>query len=484
VEFRGYLRAVTKRWVQVAVVVVLAVALAGAYTFTATPKYASSITFFVTTPASADGAAAYSGGLFSQQRVKSYANLLQGRQLSSAVIADLGLDMSSGQLQAEISPSVIPESVLLQATVVDPSAERAQQIASSLGTKFAELVSSLETPPGSRTPTVKVEVVEPPALSTRPVSPHPLRDLLAAAVVGLLLGAAIALVRETLDTTIKSLEGLHRLVEVANLGLIPYDGDARKSPLLVYERTQRSARSEAFRQLRTNLQFVDVDQPPRVIAVTSSLPHEGKSTVAANLAVILAEAGTRTLFVEGDLRRPRVVKYLGLEGAVGLTDVLVGRAELSDVLQQWGSERLSVLASGAIPPNPSELLGSHHMTTLLAYLETRFDVVLIDAPPLLPVADGAILAAKADGALLVVRHGATTRAHTEAAMRVLQTVDARLLGTVLNMVPAKGPDSYSYGYAYAYADTPSGRPRLPDGAATDVRPPAPSAPQPRSGAST
>jgi non-specific protein-tyrosine kinase len=212
------------------------------------------------------------------------------------------------------------------------------------------------------------------------------------------------------------------------------------------------------RQLRTNLQFVDVDHPPRAVVVTSAVPGEGKSTTAANMAITFAQAGSRVLLIEGDLRRPKVAEYLGVEGAVGLTNVLVGQVGIDDVLQPWGRSGLWVLPSGSVPPNPSELLASQNMTELLRDLETRFDLILIDAPPLLPVTDGAVAAARADGALLVVRYGHTTRAQVQLAVESLEAVDAHLLGCVFNMAPAKGGSAYSYGYGYE--DRPGARPML------------------------
>jgi len=468
-ELRGYLAMLRRQWILVAAVLGLAIALGALFTLRQTPMYASSVTFFVTTPSGDTTTSAYTGGLFSQQRVKSYADLLQGDRLASAVIQDARLPMTPGQLQQEISASSKPDTVLLTATVTDPSPQRAQLIATTIGRQFAKLVADLETPPGAKAAALKVEVVETPQLPTSPVSPRPTRNIGLSAVVGLLLGFGLAVLRETLDTSLKDPETLQQIAGAPTLGVIAFDPAARRSPLIVQERGQ-SARAEAFRQLRTNLQFVDVDHPPRVVVVTSALPGEGKSTTAANLAITIAQAGASTILLEGDLRRPKVVDYLGLEGAVGLTDVLVGRVGLADVVQPWGSHPLAILPSGSIPPNPSELLASRNMTELLERLAAQYDTVLIDAPPLLPVADGAILAGKADGALLVLRHGKTTRSQAESAVAALRAVDAHLLGCILNMAPAKGPDSYAYGYTYRY-DRPSGnRPQLSDTASSPAAP--------------
>ncbi|MDX6212189.1 MAG: tyrosine-protein kinase, partial [Frankiales bacterium] len=193
------------------------------------------------------------------------------------------------------------------------------------------------------------------------------------------------------------------------------------------------------------------------IVITSSIPQEGKSTTTANLAITLAQAGLKVVLVEADLRRPKLMQYLGVEGAVGLTSVLIGRVTLDDALQPWGNGSLMVLPSGPTPPNPSELLGSQGMAELIASLEQQADIVLVDAPPLLPVTDAAVLAKICDGALLIVRHGTTTREQVTRAAESLRVVDAHLIGNVLNMAPAKGPDAYGYGYAYRYTSAPAGR---------------------------
>jgi capsular exopolysaccharide synthesis family protein len=169
----------------------------------------------------------------------------------------------------------------------------------------------------------------------------------------------------------------------------------------------------------------------------------------------LRDSGINVCVVEGDLRRPKLVDYLGLEGAVGLTDVLIGKVKLADALQQWGRNKLFVLPAGRIPPNPSELLGSAAMAKLLRDLEAEFHLVLVDAPPLLPVTDGAILSKQTSGAIIVTAAGRTQRTQLESALKALENVDAKVHGIVLTMMPTKGPDAYDYGgYGYGYGYTP------------------------------
>jgi len=199
----------------------------------------------------------------------------------------------------------------------------------------------------------------------------------------------------------------------------------------------RSPMVESFRTLRTNLKFADVDHPPRQVVVTSAVAHEGKSTTAQNLAIALAQSGMRVCLVEADLRRPKVTENLGIEGAVGLTNVVAGEHNLQDVLVPWNRGLVTVLPAGTTPSDPASLLGSHNAQMLLQDLRQSFDFVVIDAPPLLPVSDAAVLAGETDGALLVVRHGHTKRDQVEAAIETLKAVNARLVGSVLTFVPDK-----------------------------------------------
>ena len=262
------------------------------------------------------------------------------------------------------------------------------------------------------------------------------------------------MLRETLDTTIKSARASsRRSFRRPIIGTISFDADAVDTPLISSLDTY-APRAEAFRVLRTNLQFIDPDLERKVFVITSSLPGEGKTTTAMNLALALAEGGERVALVEGDLRRPKISEYLRLESAVGLTTVLIGKLPLEDAIQTTANEDLAVLTSGSTPPNPAELLKSSSMAALIESLRESYDIVLIDAPPLLPVTDGALLAAQADGALLVVRHGKTTTDQVAVAVERLEAVGATPVGVIFNMTPAKGGDGYGYGYGYGYAPEP------------------------------
>jgi capsular exopolysaccharide synthesis family protein len=291
------------------------------------------------------------------------------------------------------------------------------------------------------------------------VAPRVPLNLAAGLLIGFALGALGAVLREQVDTAVRSAEDVDALTGAIPLGIVPFDPAARAHPLVT--RHDTGTRVEAFRTLRTNLQFADVDCPPRAVVVTSSMPGEGKTTSACSIAITLALAGAKVVLVDADLRRPGACEYLDLEGAVGLTDVLAGRYELDDVLVHREAGTLAVLPSGPVPPNPSELLASRHMAALLVELRARYDYVIIDTPPLLPVTDAAIMATLCDGALVLIRQGRTSRHDLEHTMHLLQSVNARMLGTVLNFAPRRGNGRrYGYGYGYRCAPRPSDTSRI------------------------
>jgi receptor protein-tyrosine kinase len=257
---------------------------------------------------------------------------------------------------------------------------------------------------------------------------------------------------------VSSTDDIERILDRPVLTSVGFDSDVPKHPLISDPGAQAS-RVEAFRRLRTNLQFLNLDHTPRSIVITSPLPGEGKTSTAVNIAIALAQAGQRVLLVDGDLRRPKAASVLGLERSVGFTTVLVGRAQLEESIQRHSRSGIFFLASGPIPPNPTEVLQSNAARSLFDRLSQMFDIVIVDAPPLLPVSDAAIIARDVDGAVLVVRHGKTTKDQLRQASHRLDQVDARLLGVTVNMTPKRGGSGYGYGYGYEYeyAYTPQRR---------------------------
>lgn len=446
-NLQDFLKLLRARWVTLCVTVVVALLGAVAVTLLTTPLYQASTRLFVSTSAGSTLAETYQGNRFSQERVESYAQLLMGGTLAQRTVDKLGLSMSSEALQERVKASAKLDTVLIDVTVLDESPVRARDIANTLSDEFVVMVRELETPDGSSRPESRVVVEQRASIPDRPVIPKTSRNILFGAVVGLGLGVGLALVRDLLDNTVKTRETLEQITRVGVVGRIPLDKERRKHAAISFE-SDNSPIAEAFRTLRTNLQFLAVDNPPRVIVVTSSMPHEGKSTTAINIALALAEAENNVVLVDGDMRRPMLHKFLDLVGPVGFSTVLSGRADLAEALQKTRFPGLTVLTSGAIPPNPSELLGSQSARKLLTELKREFDYVIVDSTPLLAVTDAAILAAGADGVLIMARHGQSRREQLAHAVGSLENVGAPLLGAVFTMVPMRGMSSYNYSYGY------------------------------------
>ncbi len=447
-ELQDYMSVVRKRWRLIVVVCLAVIGLAAAVTLTQTKVYESTTQFFVSTSGGNDSVALLQGNTFTQQRVKSYAQLLTTPRILEPVSEATGV---TGDISGDITATTPPDTVIIEVAVRNADPAKARDIAQAISEEFPAAVGQLESPADGKPSPVKVTVVQPPTTPEGPVSPKPTRNLALGAVLGLLLGLAAAVLRELTDTTVKTEEDVAQVTEHPVLGAVAHDDEAPQRPLIV-EVDPRSPRAEAFRSIRTNLQFVDAANHPRTIVVTSSIAGEGKSTCSANMALTMAQAGARVCLIEGDLRRPRVLDYLGLEGGVGLTDALIGRVDVFDVIQPYGGTNLWVLGAGPIPPNPSELLGSTGMREALAKLSDRFDYVIIDAPPTLPVTDAAVLATLVDGAIVVAGSGIVHKDQLHRTLAALESVSGRVLGVIVNRVPAGKRGGYAR-YEYAY-DTP------------------------------
>ena len=451
--FRENLAVLRERWVLVVLTVALAMGASAAVWALRPVQYTATLTLYVSAQTADSAQTAYQGGLLSQQRVKPYIELIRSVRVSEQVVADLRLPLTPEQVAAEIDATSTPDSVLIDVGVTDPDARQATAIVNGVSTVFVRLVDELErTVTPTAVPPVAVRIVRPASVPSQPSSPD-LPVMLALGLLGgLVLGAAAAVGRHLLDTTVKSAEQLTALAKAPNLTTIGYARAVRKRPLTVHELPD-APRAEAFRQLRTNLRFVDLDNHHKVIVVTSPLPAEGTTTTTLNLAIALASGGQKVLVVEADLRRPGAARLLGLSSTVGLTSVLTNGVPLDQAIQPW-SGGVDLLAGGPLPPNPAELLGSMHMAALLAEVGSWYDTVLVDTPPLLPVADAAAIAPAADGVLLVTRFHKTTRDQVAAAVAAISAVSVPLLGTVLNMVPRRGPRAYARYHTY-YASHPS-----------------------------
>ena len=479
-DLADYLRVVRVYWKAIVAFTLLATLAALGWTVLQPKTYSSDSSGIVVTPGSDNVSLSLAGDSLAKAKVKNYESVAKSRLVADRVIASLELQTSADALLAAISVKVPLDTAEIRVTAESTDPATAQRVADAWVNGLAAQVEAIETappadaatepgtaatsaagPPLNTTATaVRVLPLGKAVLPTSPTSPNVKLNLMLGVLVGLAIGVGYAVVRRHLDRRIRKAAAVERFFGVPVIGTLPVDHrlDAKSTVLDAGTAEQvhdaGGAMAEALRELRTNLSFLDVDQPPRIIVVTSSVQAEGKSTVTANLAVTMAAAGQNVAVVDGDLRRPTLVDVFNLVPGVGVTDVLTGTANLVDVLQPWGAlPNLSVLGSGRIPPNPSELLGSRAMKNMLDAL-AEDAVVLVDAPPLLPVTDAAILTGAADGAIVVIRAGRTTEEQLGQSLANLKKVKGRILGAVLNYVPTRGTDAYSYYGTYTSAPGP------------------------------
>ncbi len=451
-DFKQFLVVLRRRWLSVLLIVALALGVASAITFTRTPMYESKAQVLLTVDVR-DTTDAYAANLAITQRAATYATVAKSTALAELIIEQLDLKVTPEQLASRVDAEVVEGTSLIELRIRDEQPREAQKIADVTTEQFADYIQNLEQATGGDA-TVLIKETDKATYNPSQVSPTVLLNLIVAALIGLLLGIGLAVTRELLDRTIRTADHVGELTDSPVLASIGFDGDIRSAPLLT-DLGGFAARTEAFRLLRTNLQFIDLDHQPRCLVISSAVPGEGKTMTSTNLAVALAQTGRNTLIIDADLRRPRVATTLGLDPAIGLTTALVGKTEIHDAIQVHEASGLHVLASGAKPPNPTEILQSKITHDLIRRLRSSYDMVIIDAPPLLPVADASVLAKLADGVIIVVRHAKTTKDQVNEAINRLNQVGARLYGVVVNMVAKRAVGSYYY---YYYEETaPTGR---------------------------
>ncbi len=451
-ELIQYWRLIVQNRIVILASTLVGLVIAAAITFTTTPLYESQAQIFVSTPASTlDISALATGSSFSQQRVKSYAQIINSPKTLEPVIQRLGLKMDATTLSSMVTASAPLDTVLISLTVTDTDPKRAAEIANAVADQFGITVGDLELHGIGVDSPVKVSTVKDAIPAGSPASPKKAINLALGLLLGFGLGIGLASLRKLLDNTVKNEDDLLGTPLLAAIG---YDEIADEKPL-VTQIGRYAARTEAFRTLRTNLQFLNPDAHPQVIVMTSALPNEGKTTSSINLSLSLAQAGAKVILVEADLRRPKVPLYLEMSSmSEGLSELISGPKKLTpqgikSVLHPYESTGLKVMLSGKIPPNPSELLSSKKFEELIDMLRKQFEYVIIDCPPLLPVTDAAIVSAKADGCVLIVHAGATKKPHFIGSRDAIKAVGSTILGVIINKIPESSLE-YEYGYRYGY----------------------------------
>jgi succinoglycan biosynthesis transport protein ExoP len=446
-----------RRWISTLGITLAVTLLAAGGTLLLTPKYTAITRLFFAVQGTDSATDLAQGSNFAEKQMTSYAQVATSPLVLDDVIDRLSLPIATDELAGSIATNVPIDTVILEVAVENPDPTQAAAIANAIGSRLATVAATLSPQRSDGSDAVKATILTPAKTPSKPTSPIVVQNVLLGFIVGLMIGAGVALVRQTLDTKIRSEVDVRAVTDSPILGTIAFDEHVPDHPVIIADEPHSSA-AEAIRRLRTNLQFVGNEGTSKTLVITSSVPGEGKSTTSINLAVSMADAGARVILIDADLRRPSVAKYTGLEGRAGLTSILIGRAELDDVVQQWRNTSLHVLPAGPVPPNPSELLGSAAMSELLTELSNTYDVILLDTPPLLPVTDATILTKMVGGAVVIVGADRLHRGQLQESLSLFQTAGAHLHGLVVNKISKHEANAYGYGYGYGYGYAPDGKP--------------------------
>ena len=417
-----------------------------------------------------------SGSNAAKERARSYSAIVSSEAVAK-IIQEQNSDLSIGTIRGSLSATTEENSSLIKVRATASSPEQARVLANSALHATAQYIENIEkngsgnnstatpTPAGeenqesaqnkvsstnpSDTTNTLIRVIPLDNASVNPplVSPNYMQNGLIGAGAGLVLVYLAIFLRRSVDQRIRTRDDAIKATNSNILGVLPVSDDLAEENIVRASNDDHIAH-ESIRQLRTNLRFVNIDNPPSSFIVTSAVPGEGKSTVSLAVARSMASSGQPVILIDADLRRPTVAKKLNINAKIGLTQVLAGQVDIAEAVHQVEDSKLFVLPAGRIPPNPSELLGSDKMRQLIEELSKEF-LVIVDAPPLLPVTDASLLSHAVDGVIMVGTVGKSHREQMTEAVAVLERVNSHLFGVVLNKAPRKGLGNSYYGFGYA-----------------------------------
>jgi capsular exopolysaccharide synthesis family protein len=388
------------------------------------------------------------------QLVQTYVDLINTAPVRTRLVA-AGVPRDKAELANEIIAKNGGNTTLISITITDRDPNVALQVAQAIIPAFNQSLDELQTRVNPNKTSPRLEALVPWEIPdtppTAPVSPKPLLNISFAIAVGLIAGLGLAFLLEFLDNTVKRDYDVRLRLNLPLLGLVVFRGGSRRQSnndpvALVSVRHSRDPMAEAYRAIRTNVNFAVQDKQMRNLLVTSSLPGEGKTSTATNLAVVMAQSGRRVILVDADFRRPNVHKMFGKARNVGLGNLIMGDPADAELIQDTPVPNLRIVCSGPNPPNPSELLGSPAMVRVMAELNAVADVVVYDTPPLGAVTDATVLAGRCDGVILVVERGKTSVPAILRSKETLEAIRAPILGVVLNKV--RGGEARTYYYYY------------------------------------
>ena len=415
--------------------------------FVITPQYETFTTLLVGRPQDykTESSIQIDDIMLSEKLVPTYGELAKSKVVADNVIDKLKLDMTYGAFQNKIEVSLLNNTEIIKILARDPDKELAAKISDQVSEEF--MVTVKETMKIDN-----VQIIDRAVVPENPVSPRKLLNMAIGAVLGFMAGVFLTFLLEYLDNTIKPPKDVERVHNLPVFGTIPDIGLKEEAKIAIVKKNPKSPIAEAFRTLRTNIQFTSVDKEIKVLAVTSATPGEGKSILASNLAISLSQEEKKILFIDCDLRKPKGYEMFNIPNTVGLTSLLMGKSSLADTVYSSGELGvLDVITSGPIPPNPSELLSSDSMREFLEGIKEKYDMIILDTPPLGPVTDAAIISTIADGMLLVIETGKAAEGQVEYARESLDKVNANVIGAVLNKMPIRKGRYGGYGYIQAYS---------------------------------
>ena len=442
--FREFLSVLGARWRIIALSLLVVVAATAVQTMLTPAVYTASAKIYLraTQPPTAGSGNEVTTYAVSAADLATYLDVLTSPSVMDPLRARLGLAPGT---PLSVSGEVSQTSNMMTITATGGDPQLVARVATEAGPVLADVAKKFSPLLASNGQSVEADTIVPASVPGDPTSPNAKRNLALGGLLGLALGIGLALLRHTLDTKVRTADDIKAISNRPILGDLPIVKSV-KDGLLSVETDPHGRHAESIRRLRTNILFVDVTTGGHSFVVTSSVPGEGKTTTTINLALAMADASSKVLLIDGDLRNPSVARTMGLDGSFGLTTLLLGQADPDDVIQRWRETSLHVLPAGPVPPNPSELLGSEPMEALFGKLSHDFDFILVDSPPVVPVVDAVLINNLTHGLIMVVGAERTRKRDLASAVQSLETVDAPVAGFALNMVSAGSSIAHRYGY--------------------------------------
>ncbi|MDP4179691.1 MAG: polysaccharide biosynthesis tyrosine autokinase [Bacillota bacterium] len=455
VDIRELIFLLLRKWYILLICLILSTGVAFLVTkYYLKPIYRAETTLFLGKEKDKIGALSLLDLQVNSQLVVDYREILKSRLVAENIQSKLGVDIKTFQNNVDVM--TVKDSRIFKISYDDSDPKLACNVVNELGTIIMQLASDIIE-------VKNVKVIDTAKIPTDPIKPNKKMNVALAGLLGLILGVSIIYLMEFIDHTFKKPEEVERKLDLNVIGTIPtFEGGKRGKKKakdnkvleeeylknLITTNNPKAAASEAFRELRTNLQYKSVDKDMKVLIVTSPSLGDGKTVTTVNMAITLAQSGKKVLVIDADLRKPKVHSYFGLKNNEGLTNILANDKEIKkiNVLQKEGIANLYILTSGPIPPNPSEILSSSKMKMIVEQLKADYDIIFIDTPPVGQVTDAAILSTIADGSIIVLASGQTRIEMAKRAKKALESINASIIGTVLTKIDNRSAYYQYYRY--------------------------------------